>query len=98
MGELGYLGYGGTRIYIQVVGNRTNSTIVKFGSNWIYTADATGGSIGTSLNVNTTYILTYYATAGNPFGSNYPSYTMTQYYSNAIPLNNFVDCYILLTI
>ena len=47
--------------------------------------------------MNTTYALTYYATAGNPFGTNYPSYTMNIYSVNAIPLNNFIDCYILLT-
>ena len=66
-------------ISYSIVGTQTNNTIVKFGSNWIYTANATGSAIGSALTVNTTYILTYYATAGNPFGTNYPSYTMNIY-------------------
>ena len=87
----------GAQFYLQVVGTVTNNTIVKFGSNWIYTANATGGSIGSAFTVNTNYALTYYATAGNPWGTNYPSYTMNIYPANAIPLNNFIHCYILLT-
>ena len=87
----------GAQFYLQVVGTVTNNTIVKFGSNWIYTANTIGGSIGTVVNNNTTYALTYYATAGNPFGTNYPSYTMTTSPANAIPLNKVIDCYILLT-
>ena len=79
----------GAQFYLQVVGTQINNTIAKFGSNWIYTASATGGSIGTALNVNTTYTLTYYATAGNPWGTNYPSYTMNIYSPNAIPLKKF---------
>ena len=84
------------QFYLQIVGNQVNNTIVKKFSNWIYTSNQTGSIIGTALNVNTTYCLTYYATAGNPFGTNYPSYTMTPYSVNTVPLNNFIDCYILL--
>ena len=47
----------GAQIYLQVVGTQTNNTIVKFGSNWIYTANGTGGSYGVGSTVNTTYIL-----------------------------------------
>ena len=60
----------GAQIYLQVVGSQINNTIVKFGSNWIYTSNPTGSVIGTALNVNTTYALTYYARAWNPFGNN----------------------------
>ena len=81
----------GAQFYIHVVGTVTNNTIVKFGSNWIYIANTTGGSIGTALTVNTTYALAYYATAGNPFGTNNPSYAMTTYSANAIPLNSFIN-------
>ena len=68
----------GAQFYLQVVGTQTNNTDVKFGSNWIYTANGTGGAygVGSTVNNNTTYALTYYATAGNPFGTNYPSYTI----------------------
>ena len=58
---------------------------------YCYTANTT------VVNNNTTYALTYYSTAGNPFGTNYTSYTMTTYPANAIPLNKFIGCYILLT-
>ena len=89
----------GAQFYLQVVGTQTNNTDVKFGSNWIYTANGSGGAygVGSTVNNNTTYLFTYYATAGNPWGTNYPSYTMNIYSPNAIPLNNFIDCYILLT-
>ena len=87
----------GAQFYLQVVGTVTNNTILKFGSNWIYTANGTGSAIGTVVNNNTTYSCTYYASAGNQWGNNYPSYTMTTYPANAIPLNKFIDRYILLT-
>ena len=41
--------------------------------------------------------MTYYATSGNPFGSNYPSYTMVPETYNVIPLNQNIDCYTLHT-
>ena len=45
----------GAQFYLQVVGTQTNNTDVKFGSNWIYTANGTGGSygVGSTVTVNT---------------------------------------------
>ena len=67
---------GTTSFDIQVVGTFTNATSTKYGSSWMYTSNGSGSAIGVSVAPNTTYLLTYYATAGNPLGTNCPSYTM----------------------
>ena len=48
-----------------------------------------------NLSSNQTYQFNYYYSSGNPWGSSYPSYTVTTL-SNVIPLENNKDIYLFM--
>ena len=75
-------------MYVQVTGTQSTYGIgITFdGTHYIYTGNGSF-AVATSLTVGTTYICTFYGTSGNPWGSNYPSWTFSALSYNEIPLN-----------
>jgi len=79
----------GATMYVQVTGTQSTYGIgITFdGTHYIYTGNGSF-TVATSLTVGTTYICTFYGNSGNPWGSNYPSWTFSALSYNEIPLNN----------
>jgi hypothetical protein len=91
-----YAGYS-TSFYLQVLGTQGAYTAgIKYGSNYIYKSN--GFSIvGYPLSLNKTYKMTFYESSGNPYGTEYPSWTMDELTNNFLPLEKSMDLLICST-